>query len=151
MFDADGNFIRTFGKAGDGPGYFARPKGIASTAMATSGSPTACRTGCRSSPQKGQLLIYMGGHGLLPGQFQSLVNLTIDKNNRVFTTEQFPGRMQMFRYVTKAEAKAEKERRDAEAEKEGESDWRPRCGESEGRRRRRSNWRTSLAVRFWQS
>ena len=29
IFDADGKFIRTFGKAGDGPGYFARPKGIA--------------------------------------------------------------------------------------------------------------------------
>ena len=27
--DADGNFIRAFGKNGDGPGYFARPKGIA--------------------------------------------------------------------------------------------------------------------------
>ena len=29
IFDADGNFISLFGKHGDGPGYFARPKGIA--------------------------------------------------------------------------------------------------------------------------
>jgi DNA-binding beta-propeller fold protein YncE len=29
VFDADGQFIKAFGKAGDGPGYFARPKGIA--------------------------------------------------------------------------------------------------------------------------
>src|SRR5208337_858378 len=29
IFDADGTFIRAFGKNGDGPGDFARPKGIA--------------------------------------------------------------------------------------------------------------------------
>ncbi len=29
IFDGDGNFISTFGKAGDGPGYFSRPKGVA--------------------------------------------------------------------------------------------------------------------------
>jgi hypothetical protein len=46
------NFISLFGKNGDGPGYFARPKGIASMAMGTSGWPTRCRTGCRSSIAK---------------------------------------------------------------------------------------------------
>jgi len=66
------------------------------------------------------LLIYLGGHGILPGQFQSLANLTIDKNHRVLTTEQFAGRMQIFRYTTTAEARAEKERRDAEAKKKAE-------------------------------
>jgi hypothetical protein len=64
---------------------------------------------------EGQLLIWMGGEGLYPGQFQGLAGLTIDKNNRVFTSEQAPGRAQFFRYVTNAEAKAEKDRRDAEA------------------------------------
>ncbi len=29
IFDADGQFIRAFGKNGDGPGYFGRPKGVA--------------------------------------------------------------------------------------------------------------------------
>jgi len=29
IFDADGKFISAFGKSGDGPGHFARPKGIA--------------------------------------------------------------------------------------------------------------------------
>jgi hypothetical protein len=62
---------------------------------------------------EGKLLIWMGGHGLLPGQFRALAGLAIDKNNRVFTSEQFPGRVQMFRYFTNDEAKSEKERRDA--------------------------------------
>jgi hypothetical protein len=54
--------------------------------------------------QETQLLISFGGHGLLPGQFQGIVNIAIDKNNRVFTSEIYPGRVQQFRYVTDAEA-----------------------------------------------
>jgi hypothetical protein len=54
----------------------------------------------------------MGGHGLLPGQFSALTGLGIDKNNRVFTNEQNPGREQMFRYVTDAEAKLEWDQRE---------------------------------------
>lgn len=115
VFDADGNFVRTWGKAGDGPGYFARPKGIAFDSDGHLWVADAVQDRIQVYTPEGQLLIYMGGHGLLPGQFQSLVNLTIDKNNRVLTTEQFPGRMQIFRYITTAEARAEKERRDAEA------------------------------------
>ena len=42
--------------------------------------------------------------------------MTIDKNNRLYTSEQFPGRVQMFRYTTNDEALAEKAKRDAEQE-----------------------------------
>jgi hypothetical protein len=59
----------------------------------------------------------MGEPGLLPGQFQSLVNVMIDKNNRVLTTELYPGRLQVFRYHTNSEAKAELDRRNAECKK----------------------------------
>jgi hypothetical protein len=56
----------------------------------------------------------MGEHGLLPGQFQSLVNVMVDKNNRVFTTELYAGRLQVFRYYSNSEARAELDRRKAE-------------------------------------
>jgi hypothetical protein len=69
---------------------------------------------------EGKLLIWMGGHGMLPGMFQGLANIAIDKNNRVVTSEQFPGRVQFFRYVNDADAKAELERRNAEAKKKSE-------------------------------
>ncbi|HEX9120162.1 MAG TPA: 6-bladed beta-propeller, partial [Terriglobales bacterium] len=117
VFDAEGNFIRTFGKGGDGPGYFARPKGIAIDGDGHVWVADAVQDRLQVFTQEGQLLIYLGGHGLLPGQFQSLANLTIDKNNRVLTTEQLPGRMQIFQYIDNAQAKAEKERRDLEAKK----------------------------------
>jgi hypothetical protein len=54
---------------------------------------------------------------MLPGQFSSLAGLTIDKNNRVFTSEQYPGRVQIFRYVTDDEAKAQQTEREALANK----------------------------------
>jgi hypothetical protein len=60
------------------------------------------------------------GHGELPGQFKALTGVAIDKQNRVFTTEQFPGRLQVFRYVTDAEAAAEKVKHDEELEKAAE-------------------------------
>jgi DNA-binding beta-propeller fold protein YncE len=114
IFDADGNFISTFGKAGDGPGYFARPKGIAVDSDGHVWVADTVQDRVQVFDPDGHLLIYLGGHGMLPGQFNAVQGLTIDKKNRVFTSEQYPGRVQAFRYITNDEAKAEKERRDAE-------------------------------------
>jgi DNA-binding beta-propeller fold protein YncE len=118
IFDADGNFIRAFGKPGDGPGYFARPKGIAIDSDGHVWVADTVQDRIQVFTPKGRLLLYMGGHGELPGQFSTLSGLTIDqKTNRVIASEQWPGRVQIFRYVTDAEALAEKNRRDEEAQK----------------------------------
>lgn len=111
IFDADGTFIREFGKAGDAPGYFARPKGIAIDIDGHIWVADALQDRVQVFTPEGQLLIYLGGHGLLPGQFSSLAGLTIDKFNRVITSEQYPGRVQMFRYSTDAECAAEQAKR----------------------------------------
>ena len=116
VFDADGNFISTFGKNGDGAGYFTRPKGIAVDADGHIWVADEMQDRLQVFNQQGQLLTYIGmGHGDLPGQFKSLVGVAIDKQNRVFTTEQLPGRLQVFRYVTDGEAATEKARREKEA------------------------------------
>ncbi len=117
IFDADGNFLRTFGKAGDGPGYFARPKGLAVDSDGHIWVADTVQDRVQVFDPDGNLLIWFGAHGMLPGQFNAIQGLTIDKNNRVFTSEQYPGRVQSFRYVTNDEAKAEKARRDAEEAK----------------------------------
>ena len=117
IFDAEGNFIRTFGKAGDGPGYFARPKGIAVDGDGHVWVADAAQNRVQVFTPEGRLLIWMGERGTLPGQFSALAGLTIDKNNRVFTSEQYPGRVQMFQYVNDAAAKAERDLRVAEAQK----------------------------------
>lgn len=117
IFDADGTFIREFGKAGDGPGHFARPKGIAVDADGHVWVADSVQDRLQVFTPEGQLLLWMGGHGLLPGQFSALTGVTIDKKNRVFTSEQYVGRVQMFQYIADEEAKAEKAGRDAEEQR----------------------------------
>jgi len=116
IFDADGNFISTFGRNGDGPGDFARPKGIAVDCDGHIWVADEMQDRVQVFNREGQLLAFLGGHGNYPGQFKALVGIAVDKQNRVFTTEQYPGRMQMFRYITDAEAEAEKKRQQAERE-----------------------------------
>ena len=121
IFDGDGKFISTFGKNGDGPADFERPKGIAIDGDGHIWVADQMQDRLKVFNREGQLLTYIGaGHGNLPGQFKALVGVAIDKQNRVFTTEQYPGRMQVFRYVTDAEADAEKARGEAERQKAAE-------------------------------
>lgn len=112
IFDADGGFINAFGKNGDGPADFERPKAIAVDCDGHIWVADATQDRVKVFNQEGRLLIYFGQHGYYPGQFMGLWGLTIDKNNHVITSETFPGRVQVFRYVTDAEAEAEKKRRE---------------------------------------
>jgi len=115
VFDADGKFVSTFGKSGDGPGHFARPKGIAIDSDGHIWVVDAVQQRVQVFDAEGRLLIYFGQPGNWPGQFSAPYDIAIDtKNNRVVTSEQFPGRVQMFRYVTDAEAAAEKASREAQ-------------------------------------
>jgi len=118
VFDADGLFIRAFGKNGDGPGDFARPKGIAIDSDGHVWVADAMLNRVQVFTPEGRLLLAMGSFGIMPGQFEALTGLAIDnKLNRVFTSEQLLGRTQMYRYVTNAEAKAELVRRQAELDR----------------------------------
>jgi DNA-binding beta-propeller fold protein YncE len=116
IFDADGGFIGTFGKNGDGPGHFERPKGIAVDCDGHIWVADAAQDRVKVFDKDGHLLIYFGQHGEYPGRFMGVYGITIDKNNRVITTETFPGRVQVFRYVTDAEYKAERDRREGGGE-----------------------------------
>jgi sugar lactone lactonase YvrE len=118
VFDADGNFIRQWGKAGDRPGTFSRPKGIAIDADGHVWIADAVQDILQCYTADGRFLMWMGGHGLFPGQFRALAGLYIDKNNRMFASEQYPGRVQMFRYFTDDEARAQiKQRQEMEGKK----------------------------------
>jgi len=120
VFDADGQFIREFGKNGDGPGNFARPKGIAVDCDGHVWVADAMLNRVQVFTPEGQLRLAFGTFGILPGEFQALAGITIDKLNRVFTSEQYMGRVQMFRYITNAEAQAEYDKRKAQAAKEAD-------------------------------
>jgi DNA-binding beta-propeller fold protein YncE len=114
IFDADGGFISTFGKNGDGPQDFERPKGIAIDGDGHIWVADSAQDRVKVFDKEGRLLIYFGGHGEYPGRFMGVYDIAIGKNNLVFTSEMFPGRVQMFRYVTDAEAEAEKKLRESQ-------------------------------------
>jgi len=118
IFDADGTFISEFGKGGDGPGRFARPKGIAIDRDGHIWVADEVQSRVQVFNKEGQLLIYFGQQGFYPGQFQVLYGIAADNhNNRIITSEQFPGRVQIFRYITDAEADAMRAKRAAAANK----------------------------------
>lgn len=115
IFDADGNFISEFGRHCDGPGCFAHPKGIAVDGDGHIWVADPMLDILQIFDREGQLLAFLGGHGNLLGQFSSLVGVTFDrKSNRVFTSEQYPGRVQAFRYLTDAEAEQLKQEKEAQ-------------------------------------
>ncbi len=102
IFDADGEFISTFGKNGDGPADFERPKGIAVDCDGHIWVVDAAQNLVKVFNQQGRLLIYFGGQGYYPGQFMGPWGIAIDQSNRVIVSETFPGRVQVFRYITDA-------------------------------------------------
>lgn len=113
IFDAEGNFLSMFGRGGDGPGYFGRPKGLAVDRDGHIWVADTSMDRVQVFDRKGQLAGYFGVHGTLPGQFTLPTGVAIDSQNRVMVTEQFKGRLQIFRYVTDAEAAAEKAQKSA--------------------------------------
>ena len=116
IFDAEGNFISTFGRNGDGPGCFQRPKGIAIDPDGHIWVVDGTQDRVQVFNREGQLLIYFGTHGEWPGMFMAANDICIDKQNRVLVSEQFLGRVQMFRYVSDAEAEQERNQREGKGQ-----------------------------------
>ncbi len=117
MFDADGNFVRTWGKNGDGPGAFARPKGVAVDSDGHVWVVDQMLDRVSIFSPEGVFIIGFGGHGKTPAKFNSLDGISIDGKNRVFTIERYPsGEVQQFRYITDAEAEVEFKKRQADKE-----------------------------------
>ena len=84
VFDAEGVFVRTFGKNGDGPGQFARPKGIAVDCDGHVWVADAMLNRLQVFTPEGDLRLIVGGFGMLPGEFQALTGITIDKTEPSF-------------------------------------------------------------------
>jgi DNA-binding beta-propeller fold protein YncE len=117
MFDADGEFMNTFGQNGDGPADFERPKGIAIDRDSHIWVVDAAQNLVKVFNQQGRLLIYFGGPGYFPGQFMGPWGIAIGPSNQVIVSETFPGRVQMFRYITDVEAAALRAQSDAAGRK----------------------------------
>jgi sugar lactone lactonase YvrE len=116
VFDADGQFIREFGKPGDGLGQFSKPKGIAIDCDGHVWVADEMLNRVQVLTNEGQPLMWFGKEGTLPGQFEGVYDITIDSKDRVITTEQFPARTQIFQYVNDAAAAGEQKQKEQERE-----------------------------------
>jgi hypothetical protein len=90
------------------------PKVIAVDSDGHVGSPILCLTCSRRSIVKDSYWVRVGEHGKQLGQFSALDGVFIDKNSRMFTFVQYPRRVQMFRYITDAEAEQLKKEKEAQ-------------------------------------
>jgi len=109
VYDTDGNFVRVWGKRGDGPGMFGRPKGIAIDADGHVYVADSQLNRLQVFSAEGKPLLQVGSGGWGPGQFMLMAGVAIDSHNRIIVVDQLPARIEVFRYVTDAEVKRKRE------------------------------------------
>lgn len=107
IFDADGEFIRMFGKQGITPGTFMRAKGIAIDCDGHVYVTDAEFNNVQVFDREGRALAAFGTRGTDPGQFSLVTGIYIDQQNRIIVADQWRARVQVFGYVTDAQAEAE--------------------------------------------
>ena len=100
IFDKDGNFIRRFGKVGDKPGMFARPKGVAVDTEGHIYVTDSAFNNIQIFNDKGQLLLWFGSAGYGKTQFRLITGIYIDENDTMVIADAFSGRVQMFQYIS---------------------------------------------------
>jgi len=106
VYDTDGNFVRTWGKRGDGPGMLARPKGIAIDEDGHVYVADSVLNRLQVFSSEGKPLLSFSGTGWGPGQFMLMAGLAIDSQNRIIAVDQMPARIEVFHYISDAEAAA---------------------------------------------
>jgi len=114
VFDADGNFLRMWGKPGTVAGCFMRPKGIAIDRDDHVYVVDAEFNNVQVFDTEGRSLMFFGDRGNTPGTFTLASGIGIDAQDRIVVTEQWTGRVQIFRYINDKEAKPEYEKAAAE-------------------------------------
>jgi DNA-binding beta-propeller fold protein YncE len=102
IFDKDGNFIRRFGKIGDKPGMFARPKGVAVDSEGNIYVTDAAFNNIQIFNETGELLLYFGSGGYKAATFRLIAGIYIDENDKIVVADGFSGRVQLFQYLSKA-------------------------------------------------
>ena len=99
-FDKDGEFIRKFGKVGDKPGMFARPKGVAVDSDGHIYVTDAAFNNIQIFNDQGELLMWFGSAGYGPTQFRLISGIYIDETDKIVIADGFSGRVQTFQYLS---------------------------------------------------
>lgn len=100
VFDKDGNFIRKFGKVGDRPGMFARPKGVAVDSDGNIYVTDSAFNNIQIFNDEGELMMWFGSAGYGPTQFRLITGIYIDETDKIAIADGFSGRVQTFQYLS---------------------------------------------------
>ncbi len=101
IFDKDGKFIRTFGKVGDRPGDFARPKGVGVDSEGHIYVADSAFNNVQIFNEFGKLMLFFGHAGYTkPGTFRLIAGVYIDENDKIVISDGFTGRVQTFQYLS---------------------------------------------------
>ncbi len=100
IFDKDGNFLSKFGRLGDKPGMFSRPKGIGIDSEGHIYVSDAAFNNVQIFDDRGNILLYFGGAGFGPSQFYLPAGIYVDDDDRVYIVDSFNARVQVYQYVS---------------------------------------------------
>ncbi len=101
-FDKDGNFISKFGKIGDRPGMFARPKGIGIDSDGHIYIADSAFNNIQIFDSNGTMLLFFGNAGFGLGNFYLPAGLYIDEQDKLYAVGSYSGRVQVFQYMNDA-------------------------------------------------
>jgi DNA-binding beta-propeller fold protein YncE len=104
QFDADGNYVRTFGKRGNGFGMFERPKGVAVDSFGNLYVVDTAWSNVQIFNARGEVLLFFGERGSYPGLLTNPTDIAIDTRNRIYVADHLSHRINVYQLVnTRAE------------------------------------------------
>ncbi len=92
-------FRKSFGEAGDAPGYFSRPKAVAVDSEHHVYVVDALFDNVQIFDAEGRLLLAFGKPGSGPGEFWLPNAILIDRQDRIYISDPHNHRVQVFQYV----------------------------------------------------
>lgn len=100
----EGDFLAAFGKPGQVPGCFARPKGIAADSASHLYIVDALFDNIQIFNTAGELLLFFGEpRGWAGGSFSLPNGIHIDDQNTIYVADTYHGRVQLFQALTPPE------------------------------------------------
>jgi DNA-binding beta-propeller fold protein YncE len=104
QFDADGNYLRTFGERGNGYGMFERPKGVAVDSFGNLYVVDSAWSNVQIFNARAEVLLFFGGRGSYPGLLTNPTDIAIDPQNRIYVADYLSHRINVYQLVnTRAE------------------------------------------------
>ncbi len=100
LFDLDGEYISSFGAAGQSSGYMARPKGVASDVDGNIYVVDSLLNNVQLFDASGQYLMTVGEQGQRPGQFWLPTGIYISPQQKIYVADSHNHRVQVFRYIS---------------------------------------------------